>query len=62
MSFATPTYEESVDKAHPVPTGRQSGVLVFTVDITYLVRKAAQEIKIGKTGHAWVIDKKGLFL
>ncbi len=62
MSFATPTYEETVDKAHPVPTGRQSGVLVFTVDITYLVRKAAQEIKIGKTGHAWVIDKKGLFL
>jgi len=62
MLLATPTYEESVDEAHPVPTGRLSGVLTFAVDITYLVRQATQEIIMGKTGYAWVIDKRGLFL
>lgn len=62
MRLVTPTYEESVDEAHPVPTGRLSGVLIFTIDITYLVRQATQEIIMGKTGYAWVIDKSGIFL
>ncbi|MCJ7616710.1 MAG: ATP-binding protein [Desulfobacterales bacterium] len=62
MLLATPTYEESVDEAHPVPTGRLSGVLIFAVDITYLVKQATQEIIMGKTGYAWVVDKRGIFL
>jgi len=62
MILATPTYEESIDEAHPVPTGRFSGVLLFTVDVTYLVREAIRDIKSGKTGYAWAIDNKGVFL
>ena len=62
MRLVIPTYEESVDEAHPVPTGRLAGMLIFTVDITYLVRNATQGIKMGKTGYAWVIDKRGIFL
>jgi PAS domain S-box-containing protein len=62
MNLATPIYEESVDVAHPVPTGRFSGVLLFTVDVTHLVRKDIRDIKSGKTGYAWAIDNKGVFL
>jgi two-component system NtrC family sensor kinase len=62
MTLSTPTYEESVDEAHPVPTGRFSGVLLFTVDVTYLVRRNIIDIKSGKTGYAWAIDNKGIFL
>ena len=62
MTLATPIYEESVDDAHPVPTGRLSGVLLFTVDVTHLVKKAIKDIRSGKTGYAWAIDNKGIFL
>lgn len=62
MRLVIPTYEESVDEAHPVPTGRLAGMLMFTVDITYLVKNATQGINMGKTGYAWVIDKRGIFL
>jgi two-component system NtrC family sensor kinase len=62
MNLATPTYEESIDEAHPMPSGRLSGVILFTVDVTSLVRKALQDIKSGKTGYAWAIDNKGIFL
>ena len=62
MTLATPTYEQSVDEAYPVPTGRLSGILVFTVDVTCLVKKAAGDIISGKTGYSWVIDGNGMFL
>jgi two-component system NtrC family sensor kinase len=62
MYLATPTYEESVDEANPVSTGRLAGVLIFSIDISYLVKKATQNIIMGKTGYAWVIDKNGKFL
>jgi PAS domain S-box-containing protein len=62
MIVATPTYEKSVDEAYPVPTGRLSGVLLFTVDVAYLAEKAIKGIRSGKTGYAWVIDSRGVFL
>jgi len=62
MVLATPTYQESIDDAHPVPTGRMSGVLLFTVDVSYLVGRVIKDIKSGETGYAWVIDDKGIFL
>ena len=62
MILGTPTYEESFDEAHPVPTGRLSGVLLFTVDVTYLAGKGIEDIKSGKTGYAWAMDNKGIFL
>ncbi len=62
MCLVTPTYEQSVDEAHPVPTGRLSGVLISTIDVTRLVEKAVKGIRSGKTGYAWVIDSGGVFL
>lgn len=62
MILATPTYQESIDDAHPVPTGHMSGVLLFTVDVSSLVGKVIEDIKSGKTGYAWAIDSKGIFL
>ena len=60
--LATPTYEQSVDEAYPVATGNLSGVLTFMIDVTRLVEKAVKSIKSGKTGYAWVISSKGIFL
>jgi len=62
MILATPTYQESVDELHPVPKGHMSGVLLFTVDVFNLVGKVIKDIKSGKTGYAWAIDSKGIFL
>jgi PAS domain S-box-containing protein len=62
MILVTPTYQESIDDAHPVPTGHMTGVLIFTVDVYYLVGKVIKDIKSGKTGYAWGIDNKGIFL
>ncbi|NWF51834.1 MAG: PAS domain S-box protein [Nitrospirae bacterium] len=62
MNLATPIYEESIDEAHPMPTGRFSGVLLLTVDATHLVRNVVKDIKSGKTGYAWAIDNKGVFI
>jgi two-component system NtrC family sensor kinase len=62
MILATPTYQESVDELHLVPKGHMSGVLLFTVDVSYLVGKVIKDIKSGKTGYAWAIDSEGIFL
>ena len=62
MILAAPAYQESIDESHPMPSGRFSGVILFTVDVTSLVGKALQDIKSGNTGYAWAIDNKGIFL
>jgi len=62
MILATPTYQESIDELHPVPKGHMSGVLLFAVDVNYLVGKVIKDIKSGKTGYAWAIDTEGIFL
>jgi len=62
MILATPTYQESIDDAHPVPTGHMAGVLLFTIDVSSLVGKVIENIRSGKTGYAWAIDNKGMFL
>jgi len=62
MCLAIATYEQSVDEAYPVATGSLSGVLIFMIDVTRLVEKAVKVIRSGKTGYAWVIDSKGVFL
>ena len=62
MCLATSTYEQSVDKAYPVATGKLAGVLFFMIDVTRLVEKAVKSIRSGKTGYAWVIDSRGIFL
>jgi two-component system NtrC family sensor kinase len=62
MILAMPIYEESIDEANPVATGRLSGVILFTIDVTHLIKNAIKDIKSGKTGYAWAIDNKGVFL
>lgn len=62
MTLATPVYQISPDEAHPVPTHRFSGVLLFFVDAGSVARRHAGELQSGKTGYAWVIDGSGRFL
>ncbi|GAB6182474.1 sensor histidine kinase [Thermodesulfovibrio hydrogeniphilus] len=62
MKMVIPVWQISIDESHPVATNKFSGAIVFTVDVTHLVRKITKEIRSGKTGYAWVIDHKGIFL
>ncbi len=41
---------------------KNSGVVVFVVDAFVLVSKATKDIVSGKTGHAFVVDQKNIFL
>ncbi len=60
--MAIPVYQISTDEAHPKPTYRFSGVLVFILDPVLFAKKVVGPIRSGKTGYAWVIDEKGNFL
>jgi len=60
--MAMPVYQISTDEAHPKPTYRFSGVLVFILDPVLFAKKVVGPIRSGKTGYAWVIDEKGNFL
>jgi two-component system, NtrC family, sensor kinase len=60
--MATPTYEMSVDEAHPHPSGSFAGVLAFYIDAHALAKKFTQGIRSGKTGYAWIMDSDGVFL
>ncbi|MBF0316667.1 MAG: PAS domain S-box protein [Nitrospirae bacterium] len=53
---------QTVNTSTGTTTTTFKGVLVFTVDVNSLIGKVAGTIISGKTGHAWVIDNKGLFL
>ncbi len=60
--MAVPTYEMSVDEAHPHPSGAFTGVLAFYIDAHALAKKFTQGIRSGKTGYAWIMDSEGIFL
>lgn len=62
MMMAVPVYQISSDEAHPTPTHRFSGVLVFKLDAGSLAKKFVGHIQSGKTGYAWAIDESGNFL
>ena len=62
MIIATPVYQISKDEAHPIPTDRFSGVLLFVLDTSSFARRVVGPIRSGKTGYAWVIDKAGKFM
>ena len=62
MKMVIPVWQISIDESHPVATNKFSGALVFTVDVTHLVSKITKKIRSGKTGYAWVIDNRGIFL
>jgi PAS domain S-box-containing protein len=60
--MAISVYQVSVDKAHPVPTHRFAGVLIFVMNTGQFTQKVVGGIRSGKTGYAWVIDESGNFL
>jgi len=62
MQMVIPVWQTSVDEAHPAATNKFTGVLIFVIDATRLIEKITKEIRSGKTGYAWVIDKNGTFL
>jgi len=57
-----PVYQTSSDEAHPTPTLKYTGALVFLLDTEYFAKKVVGPIRSGKSGYAWVIDEKGIFL
>jgi PAS domain S-box-containing protein len=62
MWMATPVWQVSVDESHPIAKNTFSGVLIFLIDAAKLTEKVTKGIQSGRTGYAWVIDSKGLFL
>jgi two-component system, NtrC family, sensor kinase len=62
FTLATPVYEESVDESHPRATGKLDGVLLFKVDASQFTGHYCADIRSGRTGYCWVINKDGVFL
>lgn len=57
-----PTYLESADDAHPLPSHRFAGYIYLLLDRQYLVTQMIKSIRSGKTGYAWAIDSQGNFI
>ncbi len=62
MKIMIPVWQVSVDDSHPVATNKFSGVLIFVVDASHLIKGITREVRSGKTGYAWIIDENGMFL
>lgn len=62
MKMVLPVWQVSVDETHPVAGNKFSGVMIFIIDATTLVKKIIKDIRSGGTGYAWVIDESGTFL
>jgi two-component system sensor histidine kinase HydH len=62
MIMAVPNYQSSPDEAHPTPTNRFSGALLFVLDASAIARRFTENARSGSTGYAWIIDERGTFL
>jgi two-component system NtrC family sensor kinase len=62
MKIIVPVWQVSVDESNPVPSNKFSGVVIFVVDASRLIKGITKEIRSGKTGYAWIIDENGMFL
>ncbi len=62
MTMATPVYEESVDESHPRPPGGLDGALLFKIDVSAFAAYYCANIRSGRTGYCWVMNRDGLFL
>lgn len=60
--MAIPVYQISSDEAHPQPTQKFSGCLVFWVDTVLFARNVVGPVRSGKTGYAWIIDENSMIL
>ncbi len=62
VKIITPVWQVSIDESYPVAKNKFSGVLIFLVDAEHLSKKVMKDIRSGKTGYAWIINNKGIFL
>jgi PAS domain S-box-containing protein len=62
FSMAMPVYEESVDESHPKATGKLDGVLLFKIDASKFAGHYCGNIRSGRTGYCWVMNRQGVFL
>ena len=62
MTLVLPTYLNSADDAHPVPSHQFAGFIYLLLDTDSFVSQMVKDIRSGKTGYAWVIDQQGNFL
>lgn len=62
MKMVLPVWQVSVDDTYPIAGNKFSGVMIFIIDATTLVKKIISDIRSGETGYAWVIDESGTFL
>ena len=62
MKIAMPVYEDSVDESHPKPLGKLDGVLLFRLDASKFAGHYCANIRSGRTGYCWVLNRDGMFL
>jgi signal transduction histidine kinase len=62
LKIILPTYQESVDDSHPVPSLRFAGYLYLLLNKEIFVTQMLKDIRSGKTGYAWAIDDQGRFI
>ncbi len=62
MRMVIPVWQVSVDESHPIALNKFTGALMFLVDTNELTGKVLKGIQSGRTGYAWIIDPKGIFL
>ena len=62
MTLVLPTYLNSADDAHPVPSHQFAGFIYLLLNTDTFVSQMVKDIRSGKTGYAWVIDQQGNFL
>lgn len=60
--MAIPVYQISSDEAHPTPTQKFAGCLIFFIDTVRYAETVVGPVRSGKTGYAWVIDETGQIL
>jgi len=62
LAMTVPTYQDSVDPAHPIASGQLTGMLQVVLDVSGFVGRTVGDISSGQTGYGWVIDHHGTFL
>ena len=62
MTLVLPTYLNSADDAHPIPSHQFAGFIYLLLNTDVFVSQMVKDLRSGKTGYAWVIDQQGNFL
>lgn len=62
MKIVMPTYQESVDDAHPLASHQFAGYIYLLFDTKHFVAEMLKDIRSGKTGYAWAINNEGNFI